>query len=211
MTSGAAILVSAGGTALNAVYAWPQVARARRTTAGLSAATTFLGYESRLAWTGYAATRHDLGLLAGQAPPAMAFFMLIVVMSRQRPESRIRIWISLGLLTIATLAMGYCRPLLACVAVTTAALTAVPQLLALRTGQAAGVSAGMYVIAAAASASWLTYGLLVGDLTICLPNFLVLPTTILVAIWTMQRAGPARWCRAGPAASATSGRGRTSG
>jgi uncharacterized protein with PQ loop repeat len=146
-----------------------------------------LGYVSRLAWACYAVARHDLALLAGQTPPVVAFLTLTVVLSRQRPELRTRALISLGLLSIGTLSMAHCLPLLTTLAVTTAALTAVPQLLTLRTGEgAAGVSQCMYVIAATASASWLTYGLLAGDPTICLPHVLVLPASTLVAIRTAR-------------------------
>lgn len=186
-TSGVATLVSVAGTALNAAYAWPQVLRGLRTVAGVSLSTAFLGYVSRLAWACYAVAHHDLGLLAGQAPPLLAFLTLTVVVIRLRPALRTRALISLGLLSIGTLGTALCPPLLAAVAVTTAALTAVPQLLTPRTDEGvAGVSARMYVLAAAASASWLTYGLLVADPMICLPHALALPASTLVAIRTVH-------------------------
>ncbi|MFG2043744.1 hypothetical protein [Dactylosporangium sp. NPDC048998] len=187
MNSDAATLVSLAGTALNAVYAWPQVTRALRTVAGLSLGTVFAGYMSRLAWACYAVVRHDLGLLAGQIPPLAAFLTLTVILSRQQSALRTRASISFGLLSVAMLGTAHYLPLLTVVAVTSAALTAVPQLLAPRTEEGvAGVSARMYVLAAAASAFWLTYGLLVGDPIVCLPHVLALPTSILVAIRTAR-------------------------
>ncbi|GGM36614.1 hypothetical protein ACFFX1_36970 [Dactylosporangium sucinum] len=187
MNSDAATLVSIAGTALNAVYAWPQVTRALRTVAGLSLGTVFVGCTSRLAWACYAVVRHDLGLLAGQIPPLVAFLTLTVILSRRRPTLRARASISFGLFCVALLGMAHYLPLLTVVAVTTAALTAVPQLGTLRTDEGvAGVSARMYVLAAAASAFWLTYGLLVGDPMICLPHALALPISTLVAIRTAR-------------------------
>ncbi|MGI5239434.1 hypothetical protein [Dactylosporangium sp. CA-139066] len=187
MSLDAATLAGAAGTALNAAYAWPQVARALRTVAGLSLGTVFVGYMSRLAWACYAVVRHDLGLLAGQIPPLVALLMLAVILIRRRPARRARVAISFGLLSVAMLSMARYLPLLTVVAVTSAALTAVPQLLTPRTGEgAAGVSARMYVLAAAASACWLTYGLLVRDPMICLPHAVALPTSTIVAIRTVR-------------------------
>lgn len=183
MTWDVTALVSVAGTALNAVYAWPQVTRALRTVVGLSLGTVLLGYVSRLAWACYAVVRHDLGLLAGQLPPALAFLTLAVVVIRRRPALRTRALVSLGLFSSGTLGVAWCLPLLSAVAVATAALTAVPQLLAPATpGAAAGVSGRMYVLAAAASATWLTYGLLLGDPVIYLSHALILPTSALVAV-----------------------------
>ncbi|GAA4263360.1 hypothetical protein [Dactylosporangium darangshiense] len=187
MNSDAATLVSVVGTTLNAIYAWPQVTRALGSVAGVSLGTVLVGYMSRLAWACYALVRHDLGLLAGQIPPLAALLVLMVILICKRPTLRVRVLISFGLLSVAILSVAHNVPLLTGVAVTTAALAAVPQLLTPRTDEGvAGVSARTYVLAAAASAFWLTYGLLAGDPMICLPHAVALPTSTLVAIRTAR-------------------------
>ncbi|MEV4754549.1 hypothetical protein AB0J86_05450 [Micromonospora sp. NPDC049559] len=193
MTREIVILASATGTALNAVYVWPQVTRAARTTAGLATGTVLLGCTARLAWTCYAVIQHDPGLLAGQTPPALAFLTLAVLVIVRQPARRTRVVTALALGSAATLAAAWYPPLLATIAIATAAVTAVPQLFGPFTpGAAAGVSGHTYALAATASAIWLSYGLLTANPTVYLTHALILPTSVLVAIRIRlaRRRGP---------------------
>ncbi|OYN98738.1 hypothetical protein CGZ95_11690 [Enemella evansiae] len=171
------------GVVLNQLFIWPQVARARRSLIGISPGTVVAGWFARLLWSVYAVVIADWTLALGQLPIALGFGLLALLLARGRPETRWFLLIGLLATGAVTLAAAYSRPLLAALAVGVAAVVNLPQLVGvLRDPHRVGeVSPLMYWLVAAASATWLGYGLLT-DWVISLPHFLLLPSGIVVAV-----------------------------
>lgn len=171
------------GVVLNQLFIWPQVARACRSLVGISPGTVVAGWFARLLWSVYAVLAADLKLALGQLPIALGFGVLAVLLGRGRPETRRFLLIGMLATAGATLAAAYWRPGLAVLAVVVAAGVNLPQLVGVlrNPDRVAGVSPLMYWLIAAASATWLGYGLIV-DWVISVPHFLLLPSGIVVAV-----------------------------
>lgn len=174
---------------LNVTFAWPQVWRARRATEGIALGTVVAGYVGRLLWTIYAARVADVALLLGQAPVALGFFVIACCIFRYERAARRRVVVSLVVATVAVLALAPFGTALAAVAVVVAGVVNLPQMVRVLTdpARARGVSPAMYWLISLASATWLSYGFAVHDLTISAPHFLLLPTGVVTAVMVHRR------------------------
>ncbi|CAM4027579.1 hypothetical protein [Helcobacillus massiliensis] len=182
------------GIALNCLLAWPQVARAFRSVEGIALGTIIAGFTGRVLWSVHAlqGSGVDVPLLVGQVPIAIGFAVIAFLVGRARPELRGRLLLTL--LSILAVVVGTSLLSPAAVAAAAVVVTAVinlPQMVRVirRPDSAAGVSAAMYWLTAAASASWIVYGALSGDWTIPLPHLLLLPTGVITAL-AVQRSRP---------------------
>lgn len=177
------------GVVLNVSFAWPQVWRARRSTEGIALGTVLAGYVARMLWTVYAVRVADVALLLGQAPVALGFVVIAGCVFRYERAARRRVVVSLAVATAGVLAFAPFDAALSGAAVVTAAAVNLPQLVRVLASphRAQGVSPAMYWLISLASATWLTYGFAVHDLTISMAHFVLLPTGVLTAVVVSRR------------------------
>jgi len=184
-----AVTLGATGVVLNQLFIWPQVWRARRTLEGVSLLTALSGVLARLAWSVYGWQTGDVALIAGNVTVTVGFLLLVVMLARGEVVSWPRVTISTAAVVAGVLAAATSTVVLAWVAVLSAGVVVIPQLVRAlaEPDRLAGVSTAMYALVATASACWLAYGLAVGDLIISAPHFVLLPTAMLTA-WLAARA-----------------------
>ena len=172
----AATLVGTLGVLLNQVFIWPQVLRAVRTAEGIAALTVLGGLLARISWTAYGAVLGDVALVVGN----------VVVLALS----------GLGVAAAVAVAAYAGDTVLAWLAVTSAAVVNLPQMVRALSDRdrLAGVSVPTYLLIAAASACWLTYGVLVQEAFISAPHLVLLPTALVTArlAWASRRPRPAR-------------------
>jgi uncharacterized protein with PQ loop repeat len=181
---GVAAVLGLVGVVLNQVFIWPQVWRARHDVQGVAPLTALAGLLARSAWLVYGAVIGDVALVVGNVTVAVGFAILLVLLARAQRRLAGRLAASAGLVLAAVALTALSRPALAVLAVVSAAVVNLPQMaraLADRR-RLAGVSATTYFLIAAASTCWLLYGIVVGDLVISAPHFLLLPTAVVTAL-----------------------------
>lgn len=187
----AAMAAGALGVTLNCSMAWPQVWRATRTVEGIALGTVFTGFASRMFWSAYALHGTlDAPLLLGQLPVAIGFAFIAGAVGVRRGDLRLRLLLTLIGIVAGVILLGLISPvLLVAGGVGVLAVMNLPQMIGVlrRPESSRGVSAAMYWLTAAASASWIAYGFMTGDPFIPLPHFLLLPTGIATAI-AVQRS-----------------------
>ncbi len=187
--TGAAPVVGVVGVLLNQVFIWPQVRRALVTAEGVAALTVLGGLLARTAWTAYGSVLDDAALVVGNLTVAIGFLVLLLVLARSgRP---VRPLAAAGVLVaVVVAASAAAGPLvLGWVAVVSAAVVNLPQMVRALTDRdrLAGVSVPTYLLVAAASSCWLTYGVLRRDPLISAPHLLLLPTALATA-WLAHRS-----------------------
>ena len=188
------------GIVLNGLLAWPQAWRAAHDVAGIALGTVLTGFLGRVLWSAYAVHAADPALFAGQAPVAVGFAAIAFFVGRAR--RRMRLPLAAGMLAglvVSVVLVVRTPPVLAAAAIVVAAAVNVPQMVrVLRDpASAGGVSAAMYWLTASASATWLTYGVVVHDLAISAPHVVLLPTAVLtaVAVRRAKTTAPDPGCR----------------
>ena len=184
------------GVLLNQVFIWPQVRRAVRTAEGIAALTVLGGLLARISWTAYGAVLGDVPLVVGNITVATGFLILLIVLVRRHRRPVVLMASGLGVATVVAVAMYAGSTVLAWLAVTSAAVVNLPQMVRALSDPArlAGVSVSTYLLIAAASACWLTYGVLVHHASISAPHLVLLPTALVTAwlAWSSQRVSSAR-------------------
>lgn len=172
------------GVILNVSLAWPQVWRATHSVEGIALGTVLAGFFGRALWSVYAVHVADLALLVGQAPVALGFATIAFFVGWARPETRLPLGGGLLASLVVAVALVIAPPILVGLAIVVAAVVNVPQMTrVLRDpATAGGVSSAMYWLTAGASATWLSYGIVAGDLAISAPHVILLPTGILTAV-----------------------------
>jgi uncharacterized protein with PQ loop repeat len=173
------------GVALNQVFIWPQVWRARRDVQGVAPLTALGGLLARAAWAAYGLVVADVALVAGNLTVAVGFAALVVLLARAARGHRL--WLVLAaaaVVGIPVVLAAVSHWALAVLAVGSAAVVNVPQMLRAMVDRQrlAGVSAATYWLVAAASGCWLLYGLVVRNLVISAPHMLLLPTAVVTAV-----------------------------
>jgi uncharacterized protein with PQ loop repeat len=179
------VMLGVVGVALNQVFIWPQVWRARRSVQGVAPLTALGGLLARAAWTAYGLVVSDVALVAGNLTVAAGFAVLVGLLARADPARRIWLSLAAAAMVVAPAALvALSIRVLAVLAVASAAVVNVPQMLRAVTDRRrlAGVSAATYWLVAAASACWLTYGVVVDNLVISAPHMLLLPTAVFTAV-----------------------------
>jgi len=183
----AAALVGAAGVALNQVFIWPQVARARRTIEGIALLTVLSGLFARVLWSAYGFALGDIPLICGSVTVATGFLILAVQLGRRGVRSAIPASVA-AIASVAALTLLAPEPVIGVIAVVAAAVTNLPQMLRALSDRTrlAGVSVTTYLLIAAASSCWLAYGTLVREPFIVAPHLLLLPTALVTA-WVASR------------------------
>ena len=184
-------MVGTLGVLLNQVFIWPQVLRAVRTAEGIAALTVLGGLLARISWTAYGAVLGDVALVVGNVTVATGFLLLLVVLVRRHRRPVVLALSGLGVAAVVAVAAYAGDTVLAWLAVTSAAVVNLPQMVRALSDRdrLAGVSVPTYLLIAAASACWLTYGVLVRDAFISAPHLVLLPTALVTArlAWASRR------------------------
>lgn len=171
------------GVLLNQVFIWPQVRRALDSVEGVAALSVLGGLLARVTWTVYGVSLRDGALIVGNVTVATGFLVLLLLLLRRspRPIALVAGAAAVGGVVVAAALGG--GAVLGWVAVVTAAVVNLPQMLRALSHRdgLAGVSVVTYLLIAAASACWLSYGLLVDQPLISAPHFLLLPTALITA------------------------------
>ena len=192
----AATVVGTLGVLLNQVFIWPQVLRAVRTAEGIAALTVLGGLLARISWTAYGAVLGDVALVVGNVTVATGFLLLLVVLVRRHRRPVALALSGLGVAAAVAVAAYAGDTVLAWLAVTSAAVVNLPQMVRALSDRdrLAGVSVPTYLLIAAASACWLTYGVLVQEAFISAPHLVLLPTALVTArlAWASRRPRTAR-------------------
>jgi len=173
------------GVALNQVFIWPQVWRARRNVQGVAPLTALGGLLARAAWTAYGLVLSDIALVAGNVTVAAGFAVLVGLLALADPARLGWLLLAAAAVVAAPAALAaLSHRVLAVLAVVSAAVVNVPQMLRAVTDRRrlAGVSSATYWLIAAASTCWLCYGVAVGNLVISAPHMLLLPTAVVTAV-----------------------------
>ena len=134
------------GVLLNQVFIWPQVRRAVRTAEGIAALTVLGGLLARISWTAYGAVLGDVPLVVGNITVATGFLILLIVPVRRHRRPVVLMASGLGVATVVAVAMYAGSTVLAWLAVTSAAVVNLPQMVRALSDPArlAGVSVSTY-------------------------------------------------------------------
>lgn len=176
------------GVTLNQVFIWPQVWRAVKSVEGIAVMSVLGGLLARVAWTVYGISLGSAPLIAGNVTVAAGFLVLFLLLLR---HGRQLLVLTGGAAGVAVVVVAVALPggaLLGWSAAAAAAVVNLPQMLRVLShrDRLAGVSVLTYLLVAAASACWLSYGLLVHQPLISVPPFLLMPTALLIA-WVAAR------------------------
>nr|CEL14178.1 hypothetical protein [Kibdelosporangium sp. MJ126-NF4]CTQ88545.1 hypothetical protein [Kibdelosporangium sp. MJ126-NF4] len=176
------------GIVLNLTFIWPQVWRARRSVVGIALGTVLAGFGARLLWSVYSVRAADLELFLGQAPIALGFLIVAGFVYFGDRTARRKVLVGVAGVTVAIAALTPWHLGVSVAAVVVAAVVNLPQMIRVirEPEQVAGVSPAMYWLVTAASAVWLSYGIVVHDLTISAPHFVLFPTGLVTA-FTVHR------------------------
>lgn len=185
----AAEVLGAVGVLLNQVFIWPQVRRAFATVEGVAALTVLSGLLARALWTVYGSVLDDAALVLGNVTVATGFLLLLLLLLRRARQPLALLAGAAAVAGIVLAATLAGEAVLGWVAVVTAAVVNLPQMVRALSDRdrLAGVSVATYVLIAAASACWLTYGVLVHQPLISAPHLLLLPTALVTA-WVAVRS-----------------------
>ncbi len=189
----AALLVGTTGVVLNQIFIWPQVLRALRTVEGVATLTLLTGLLARALWSVYGIALSDAALVVGNVTVASGFLVLLVLVAlRRQGQAPVLLAGGAGVTGLVVVASLAGEAVLGWAAVVTAAVVNLPQMARalLDRHRLAGVSVPTYLLIAAASTCWLTYGVLTRRPLISAPHLLLLPTALVIAAtaYRSQRA-----------------------
>lgn len=185
-----AVLVGSVGVVLNQVFIWPQVRRAWVTVEGVAPLTVLGGLLARSLWSVYGGVLGDTALVLGNVTVATGFLLLLGLLLRRtaRPVGLVAAGAAVGAAVMAAAYAG--GAVLGWSAVVAAAVVNLPQMARALSDRRrlAGVSVPTYLLIAAASSCWLTYGVLLREPLISAPHLLLLPTALVTArlAWVSQ-------------------------
>ena len=161
-------------TFLSAAFIWPQVFRvfAKNSTEGISPPSFLQGCCGSTMWTIYGLNKPETQVAVSNVAVVVAILLILFVCVKHQ---RVVWWIPVGALVIVSIfglvivnysitLMGWCT-----VAIGTPAI--IPQVVRVyRTDHLYGVSAPMYALLFVCCATWFTYGALIDDWFVALPN-----------------------------------------
>ncbi|AGL17829.1 SemiSWEET transporter [Actinoplanes sp. N902-109] len=197
------------GAALSIALPWPQVWRscARGRTSGLNTSACFLGVAMPVGWITYGAlTGETVQIITNTVTGTAGLAVLTAVLLKQRDlrTRRKLVTSAAGAAGIVLAAAGsatataltvasshQAAAFLGSVLAITSIISAVPQPLSLlrdRTQCMAGLSPLRWRLAAAACASWMTYGLATGQVAVWLSAVVGL-TSASIVCWVLWSAG----------------------
>lgn len=167
-------IVGGAATVLSVAFSWPQVVRGWRTdsTEGVVPRSFLQGACGSTLWTTYGVARGDVPLVVSNASIVLSSLLVLCLCVR---HGRIRA-VEVAGLVAASLAVGLAAgarsdAALGLCALLVGAPAILPQTWRVwRTEHLYGVSAVMYATLAVCCTCWLTYGLLIDDLIVALPN-----------------------------------------
>ena len=161
-------------TFLSVAFIWPQVFRvfAKNSTEGISPPSFLQGCCGSTMWTIYGLNKPETQVAVSNVAVVVAILLILFVCVKHQ---RVVWWIPVGALVIVSIfglvivnysitLMGWCT-----VAIGTPAI--IPQVVRVyRTDHLYGVSAPMYALLFVCCATWFTYGALIDDWFVALPN-----------------------------------------
>jgi len=175
---------------LSVGFVWPQVARVYRmdTVEGLSPRGTLHGIAGSVLWVAYGLFRTELPLILGNANILLAMLLIGLAQARHKVLDARAIAAVLAITTAVAVGTGALSvALTGWLAIIVGATSIIPQTLhVVRSEDLSGVSLVMYSLIVINGVAWSIYGLLVSDLLIVIPGFVVIPCAGFIAARTMK-------------------------
>lgn len=181
-------VVGSAGVGLNQIFIWPQVRRALTGVEGVATLTVLGGLFARASWTLYGIRLGDPILIVGNALVAGGFLLLFAALVHYSARRGFLVAQAVVVVAATAAAATAGTTVIGWTAVSAASAVYLPQML--RTmkepRRASGVSVSTYLLSAAASACWFSYGFLVHQPLISAPHILLLPSALVTA-WLVTR------------------------
>ena len=189
---------------LGITFSWPQVLRVYRVKSveGISPRGQLHGLSGCALWTVYAYVKVIVPMMIANTFVLTSMILVTAALVRHR---KMPLWHLLGVVGgfgAFGIAMSVISPAITgWFAIVIGATSILPQAVyVLRYANLSGVSIGMYGLMVVNGLAWTLYGIAIGDLLVCFPNFILVPSAVTIALkaWRFQRA-KARAAAAGPA------------
>ncbi len=183
--------------AITIFQALAQAARIRTTGAkGVSLATWLLSSFVAEIWFCYGFVFHVPAEIFANLP-CLIVASTVAFLAAQSQEKMARSLLGIGGLTMVTVVATFVgtfhslRWIMATVAVCSSVVIYLPQLaLVIRPKDVSGVSAISWATACVTALCWLVYGLLIHQLAVALPSFVMLPSAFIILIQVMRHRIP---------------------
>ena len=178
---------------LSVAFVWPQVVRSFRSVEGLSLASMAQNVWGSGLWVLYGVRTTTPPLVFANASAGIGFALVLVAATRAEVVStRTMMFHAAGLLALVPVALTIPATALGWAAIVVGATGILPQVArTLAATDHTGVSRPTYAMVVALTTSWSVYGILERDLLIVLPNFVILPSALLVLWHTHPRRNAA--------------------
>ena len=179
-------ILAVWASTLSIVFMWPQALRVlrKKTVEGISVLGTLHSFTGSLLWSIY-------GLRAGvwyvAVSNVITLFALAIVITAQVKFRAIRLIVVLvsqvSIVAVGVAAAAFSKNAIGLVAVAIGGTAIIPQTIrSACTSHQVGLSAATYAIIFVNSISWGAYGLLIKDLFVVTPNFLIVPCAFFISV-----------------------------
>ena len=178
---------------LGITFSWPQVLRVYRVKSveGISPRGQLHGLSGCALWTVYAYVKVIVPMMIANTFVLTSMILVTAALVRHR---KMPLWHLLGVVGgfgAFGIAMSVISPAITgWFAIVIGATSILPQAVyVLRYANLSGVSIGMYGLMVVNGLAWTLYGIAIGDLLVCFPNFILVPCALMIAAkaWAFQR------------------------
>src|SRR5487761_2065687 len=192
-TAGFATALAIIAPALTIMQSWAQAVRIRRTGAdGVSLATWLLTVFVAQTWLCYGFVFHVPAEVWANVPAMGVALVVAFLAARSQAKLAGSVVAYVGLLATTLVAVWAGSMVahhwtLSLVAVVSSVVIYLPQLaLVVRPRDLTGVSSLSWFLACLTALSWLVYGLLIHQIAVALPSFVMLPAAIVILVQVMR-------------------------
>ena len=175
---------------LSFIFTIPQAYRVvkRKTVEGISVPSQLQNVSGSILWVVYGVASSVHLVVLANVVTICGFGTVVLMQVRLGAISLTRaLTVELSVLAAAFLALAISIDVLGVIAVLVGATGIVPQVIrAAKTNHLVGISVVTFVLVTAMSASWGIYGIIIDDLYVALPNVVITPSALFVAIRAVQ-------------------------
>ena len=178
---------------LGITFSWPQVLRVYRVKSveGISPRGQLHGLSGCALWTVYAYVRVIVPMMIANTFVLTSMILVTAALVRHRKMPLWHLLAVVGGFSAFGIAMSIISPAITgWFAIVIGATSILPQAVyVLRYANLSGVSIGMYGLMVVNGLAWTLYGISIGDLLVCFPNFILVPCALMIAVkaWAYQR------------------------